>query len=222
MKKVITFSNMKGGTGKSIICAFFANYLKYLGYNVAVLDADIQQTIFRHRLRDLKALPPQEDGKEFEPPYEILALDTTNLDVVKAVMDNLDDFDGVVLIDCPGNAVDPALEYIYQRADIAVVPTHYNADNLDATMLFTEGFKSISEAKLVFIPNNIVISEDRRAEIAESRENAKKLLEKEGIFTPRIKHSVKIECYSTIFPMEYWQRNFVKYAFDPIVELINA
>lgn len=221
MKKVITFSNMKGGTGKSILCAFFANYLKYLGYNVAVLDADIQQTVFRHRSRDLQTLPPQKDGKVFEPPYEVVALDTANLDVVKAVMANLDDFDGVVLIDCPGNAVDPALEYIYQRADIAVVPTHYNADNLDATMIFTEGFKSVSDAKMVFIPNNIVISEDRRAEIAESREKAKELLEKEGILTPRIKHSVRIECYSTIFPMEYWQRNFVKYAFEPIVKLIN-
>lgn len=221
MKKVITFSNIKGGTGKSILCAFFANYLKSLGYNVAVLDADIQQTIFRHRSRDLQALPPQKDGKEFEPPYEILALDTTNLDVVKAVMRNLDDFDGVVLIDCPGNIVDPALEYIFQRADIAVVPTHYNADNLDATMIFIEAFKSVSDAKMVFIPNNIVIREDKRAEIAESRENAKELLEEEGIFTPRIKHSVNIECYSTIFPMKEWEKNFVMHAFNPIVELIN-
>lgn len=221
MKKVITFSNIKGGTGKSVLCAFFANYLTYLGYNVAVLDADIQQTVFRHRARDLQALPPQEDGRDFEPPYEVLALDTSNLDVVNAVMANLDDFDGIVLVDCPGNIVDPALEYIYKRADIAVVPTHYNSDNLDATMLFVEAFKSVSCAKMVFIPNNIVISEDKRAEIAESRDKAKKLLEEEGILTPRIKHSVKIECYSTILPMEYWQRNFVKFAFDPIIELIN-
>ena len=221
MNKVITFSNIKGGTGKSLLCALFAAYLKDQGINVAILDADIQLTLYRHRQRELSELPPSDDGTPPSIPFEVVALDTSNIELVKAIMDGLSQFEGCILVDCPGNIQDPALEHIFKRADIAVVPTHYNPDNIDATTLFIKAFKSVSQAQMVFVPNNVICTDERRFEMANARDNAKNLLEEYGPLTPRIKHSVCAECYSTIAPINRYQRNLVKFAFEPIVELIN-
>ena len=221
MNKVITFSNIKGGTGKSLLCALFAAYLKENGFNVAILDADIQLTVYRHRQRELAELHQSDKGEVPSLPYEVVSLDTSNVEGVKAIMEGLSEFDGCVLVDCPGNIQDPALEFIFKRADIAVVPTHYNPDNLDATMLFIKAFRAVSQAPMVFIPNNVICTDERRFELATARDHAKGMLEKYGYMTARIKHSVCAECYSTISPMNSYQRNLVKYAFQPIIDLIN-
>ena len=57
MAKIIVFSNRKGGTGKSTLCIQFANYLVSKGHNVAVLDADPQQSIIDLRNREVTTNP---------------------------------------------------------------------------------------------------------------------------------------------------------------------
>ena len=41
--KIIIFSNIKGGVGKTTLCSLFATSLAESGESVAVLDADLQQ-----------------------------------------------------------------------------------------------------------------------------------------------------------------------------------
>lgn len=108
-----------------------------------------------------------------------------------------------------------------QAADLAVVPTRYDFDNLDTTILFADLFVQISKAKMLFIPNCISEIELRRLEIQDARNKAKDLLEVYGDITPRIKQCVTVKCYSTIFPHDKYQRNAVKFAFEKIVDEIQ-
>ena len=57
MGKIILFTNVKGGVGKTTLCSVFATYLSQNGRPVAVIDADIQQSLYDHRQLDLQNSP---------------------------------------------------------------------------------------------------------------------------------------------------------------------
>ena len=42
MSTIILFSNIKGGVGKTTLCANFAEYLSMKGISVVAVDADLQ------------------------------------------------------------------------------------------------------------------------------------------------------------------------------------
>ena len=50
--KIVIFSNIKGGVGKTTLCALFANHLIEHGFPSFVIDADLQASLFRHRQRE--------------------------------------------------------------------------------------------------------------------------------------------------------------------------
>ena len=50
--KIILFSNVKGGVGKSTLCSLFATYCAEKGIPTAVVDADLQQSLVRQRKRE--------------------------------------------------------------------------------------------------------------------------------------------------------------------------
>ena len=72
MCKIVLFTNIKGGVGKTSCCALFAQYLCENGYSVKVLDADIQASLSRHRERELAANP------DAVIPWEVSTVDTTD------------------------------------------------------------------------------------------------------------------------------------------------
>lgn len=45
--KIIVFSSIKGGVGKTQLCATYATLLVECSYPVFVIDADIQQSLSR-------------------------------------------------------------------------------------------------------------------------------------------------------------------------------
>ena len=214
--KIIVTVGLKGGGGKSTVCANLAMHLVDKGIPVIVYDADIQQTLVRHRQRELAEHP------DAELPYQLLPFSTANADEVKSNMQKLKEVPAVILIDCPGNINDACLQHIYAAADLAVVPTRYDFDNLDTTVLFADLFVQISKAKMLFIPNCISEIELRRPEIQDARNKAKDLLEIYGDITPRIKQCVTVKCYSTIFPHDKYQRNAVKFAFETITNQLKS
>ena len=55
--KIVIFSNIKGGVGKTTLCALFANHLIEHGFPSFVIDADLQASLFRHRQREKDAAP---------------------------------------------------------------------------------------------------------------------------------------------------------------------
>ena len=205
------FTNVKGGVGKTTLCGIFATYLVQIGRTVAVVDADIQQSLFRHRKRDLQDYP------DASLPWEINTLRGRTPEEVATIMEGLKQLSYDVIIDCPGNLVDPNLEAIYSSADIAVVPIHYDSDTLDATQMFSETFKAHFGARIFFVPNGIVSVEERREHLQQERDKAMEQLKAYGTVTPRIKRSVVISDYNTLLPLTTYQRNAVKYAFEPII-----
>ena len=183
MGKIVLYTNVKGGVGKTTLCGIFATYLANSGRTVAVVDADLQQSLFRHRKRDLQ------QNSDASLPWEINTLRGRTPEEVAIIMANLKLLPYDVIIDCPGNLVDPNLEVIYSNADIAVVP----------------------------IQNGIVSVEERREHLQLERDKAIELLKAYGTVTPRVKRSVVISDYNTLLPLTIYQRNAVKYAFEPII-----
>ena len=80
MNRIILFTNIKGGVGKTSTCALFAQYLYESGYPVMALDADIQASLSRHRERELAANP------DVAVSWDVSTIDTTDrqsLQVIK-------------------------------------------------------------------------------------------------------------------------------------------
>ena len=72
MNRIILFTNIKGGVGKTSTCALFAQYLYESGYPVMALDADIQASLSRHRERELAANP------DVAVSWDVSTIDTTD------------------------------------------------------------------------------------------------------------------------------------------------
>ena len=70
--KIIIFSNIKGGVGKTTLCALFASYLAEKGCPVIAIDADLQASLYRHRQREKDVAP------EAQIPWNVELLDTSD------------------------------------------------------------------------------------------------------------------------------------------------
>ena len=211
---IILFTNIKGGVGKTSTCALFAQYLYESGYPITVLDADIQASLSRHRERELAANP------DVTVPWEVSTIDTADRESLMSSIEEVMKLEGIVLIDMPGtlNAVNLAL--LYKVADLAVVPISYDFDTIDATGLFIKVVRKMKDIRLIFLPNRINSTENRADEMRQ-REETVKILGRIGKVTPRIKQSVVIKRYSTVSPLDKYQKAAVEHAFDAIVEQIK-
>lgn len=212
--KIILFSNIKGGVGKTTLCALFASYLAEHGYPVISLDADLQASLYRHRKRETDV------DAEAAEPWSVSILNTADTDLLKQTIDKMKSVPGIVLIDCPGNLNDRNLEYIYKSADTAVIPISFDADTVDATGIFIKALRTISKANLIFIPNRINVSEKKSEELRQ-RAQTIEFLGIIGAVTPIVKQNVAIKRYTTLYPLESKQLAVVEPAFKKILEELN-
>ena len=212
--KIVLFSNIKGGVGKTTLCALFASFLAEKGIPVIAIDADLQASLYRHRQREEKVDP------EYKAPWSIELLSTADEANLKVVLDNIKKVPGVVLIDCPGNLNDKNLALIYKLADAAVIPMSYDADTVDATGLFVKAFKTISTAKLHFAPNRIN-SLEGKAEDLRQRSQTVEFLGLLGTVLPRVKQSVAVKRYTTLYPLDEKQLKAVESAFEQLRTELN-
>ena len=211
---IILFTNIKGGVGKTSTCALFAQYLYESGYPVTVLDADIQASLSRHRERELAANP------DVTVPWEVSTIDTADRESLMSSIEEVMKLEGIVLIDMPGTLNAVNLDLLYKVADLAVVPISYDFDTIDATGLFIKVVRKMKDIKMIFLPNRINSTENRADEMRQ-REETVKILGRIGKVTPRIKQSVVIKRYSTVSPLDKYQKAAVEHAFDAIVEQIK-
>ena len=211
---IILFTNIKGGVGKTSTCALFAQYLNENGYHVMALDADIQASLSRHRERELAANP------DVAVPWDVSSIDTTDRQSLLYSVEEAKKFEGIVLIDMPGTLNAVNLDLLYKVADLAVVPISYDFDTIDATGLFIKVVRKMKDIKMIFLPNRINSTENRADEMKQ-REETVKILGRIGKVTPRIKQSVVIKRYSTVSPLDKYQKAAVEHAFDAIVEQIK-
>lgn len=209
--RIVIFSNIKGGVGKTTLCALFASYLAERGYPVIAIDADLHASLYRHRQREKDVAP------DVQAPWNVDLLDTAKGDHLKNVMSKLKTVPGIVLIDCPGNLNDRNLEYIYKSADTAIIPISFDADTVDATGIFVKALKTVSSANLVFIPNRINTSE-RKSEELRQRAQTTEFLGLVGVVMPTVKQSVSVKRYTTLYPLERNQLAAVEPSFCKIIE----
>ena len=214
MNKIILLSIIKGGVGKTTTSAHFAEYLTEKGLSAIAVDADLQASLSRHRERELEADPEQ------QTPWEIVKLNTLDANKLKSDLKKLRQKDSIIIIDCPGNLNDNNLSIIYSMADLIVIPMSYDVDTIDATGIFVSVISQKSSARLVFLPNRINTTEGKVHE-REMRDETISILGKLGTVTPRIKQSVVIKRYSTLYPLDKYQYAAVEHAFDRIIEEIN-
>lgn len=214
MNKFILFSNIKGGVGKTTLCAHFTEYLAEQEFPVAAVDADLQASLSRHRERDVK-----EDPKR-PIPWEVIKLNTFEKDKVESVVKKLKKVDGIIVVDCPGNLNDNNLSVLFEAADLIVVPMAFDVDTIDATGIFTNVVKKRSKAKLLFLPNRINVSEGKAKEL-EMRDKTIKDLNRIGKVLPRIKQSVIIKRYTTIYPLDMYQYMALEEPFNAIIAEIK-
>lgn len=214
MNKFILFSNIKGGVGKTTLCAHFTEYLAEQEFPVAAVDADLQASLSRHRERDVKEDP------ERPIPWEVIKLNTFEKDKVESVVKKLKKVDGIIVVDCPGNLNDNNLSVLFEAADLIVVPMAFDVDTIDATGIFTNVVKKRSKAKLLFLPNRINVSEGKAKEL-EMRDRTIKDLNRVGKVLPRIKQSVIIKRYTTIYPLDMYQYMALEEPFNAIIAEIK-
>ena len=215
MKNItIIFSNIKGGVGKTTLCALFASYLAEKGYPVIAIDADLQASLYRHRQRE------KDVASDTQIPWNVEMLDTSDSDKLVQVVNKLKSVPGIVLIDCPGNLNDRNLAYIYKSADTAIIPISFDADTVDATGIFVKALKSVSSADLVFVPNRINAAE-RKSEEIRQREQTTGYLGLVGTVTPMVKQSVAVKRYSTLYPLEKNQTEVLEPTFSRIIEKLD-
>lgn len=212
--KIILFSNIKGGVGKTTLCSLFASYLAENGCPVIAVDADLQASLYRHRQREVGV------DSDAQVPWGVEQLNTSDEKVVKQFVAKIKSVPGIVLVDCPGNLNDRNLEHIYRSADVSVIPMSFDADTVDATGIFVKAFKTISPAELFFLPNRINVSE-RKAEELRQRAQTIEFLGLVGVVTPTVKQSVAIKRYNTLYPLEKSQLLVVEPAFKAIINNIN-
>ena len=214
MNKFVLFSNIKGGVGKTTLSAHFTEYLVEHEFPVAAVDADLQASLSRHRERDVK-----EDPKR-PLPWEVIKLNTFDCEKVKAVVKKLKQVDGIIVVDCPGNLNDNNLGVLFEAADYIVVPMAFDIDTIDATEIFVNVVQKRSKAKLLFLPNRINVSEGRAKDL-EMRDQTIKQLNKVGKVLPRIKQSVIIKRYTTIYPLDMYQYQALEEPFEAIIKEIK-
>lgn len=213
--RIILFSNMKGGVGKSSICALFATYCAEKGIPTAVVDADLQQSLIRQREREVKSV-----GGEVQEPWQLISLDTSNVKSVENMMENLRTIPGWILVDCPGNLNDDGLLPLFRSADTIVVPISYEDIVIDATKVFINVISKVSQASIIFVPNRINDIEGTKSE-REQRVDTINVIGTLGVITPRIKQSVVIKRLSTVYALDKYQRAAVEHPFEKILLTIK-
>lgn len=214
--RIVLFSNMKGGTGKTTLCELFATYAVEKDLPVVVYDADVQLSLFKDRQDDLARDSAAETPWDVEP----LVVDDTIMKKIRL----LKTIPGVVIIDCPGNVDNAYLQHLFMSADIIVVPFRFDRKNVRETKTFVDVLDRIGvSARMLLVPNMVKYIESQRQELKDAidlsvksfyvKQSGKKIL-------PEVWDRTELRVANTL-SLNSKQRSEVKKAFDSIVSYIK-
>lgn len=230
MKKVfIALANQKGGSGKSTLCALFANYLVEKGKKLFVGDFDNQGTLVSARKSDLLFFP------ETDVPYNLkgyeIALEGShtikeNYDYINAKLDEMPSSVDVVLLDTPGNLDEDNLLSLFQRMDYIITPFAYDRGSWDSLKMYRKALRILKSPKYEYKAHFEVffILNKFDSRIGTTEEHAvwadmNKILSGEGLLTPMIKNIAELKRFNTLF-LTRKQRETVLPCFDFIYQQI--
>lgn len=213
MNKIIAFANQKGGVGKTTLSILFANYLVKKQKKVVLLDADNQHSSSAVR----------KDDEEFisrPAPYAVQEVKLTDGDYVEKLMANARQFDGVVIIDCPGSLSDEGIVEVFSNADTVVIPFEFEDISMKATTDFIRVLNNIKikygyKCQLLIIPNKVQLSFGTAADIA-SWKTALSSYTIAGKVLPKVVHRAQLKRIDT-YSIAPAQIEVVKDTFDRII-----
>lgn len=145
MKKVVFFSGMKGGVGRSILTEAYASYLVNKGYSVTVIDADANTT---------SSIVDGYNEQDREVPYSVMSLDSSKESNAKTAYNVINNIASVYIVDCRFNHDYKNLLYLYQLADLIVLPIQYDKMCTSATLVYMEYLRREGiHAPFYLVPN---------------------------------------------------------------------
>ena len=145
MGKIISFSNQKGGSGKTTIAENLAVLWSNSGYKVAIIDADAQKSLtYWHDARK-KYYGDNETGLDVHP-----YLTTSIIDDVKKIKRKYD----FILIDSPPSITYDTIQ-ILKSADRVLVPVQPSPIDLMATIPFLNLAKQ-ERTKSIIVLNRVL------------------------------------------------------------------
>lgn len=181
----IIIGNQKGGVGKTTLCILFANYLAMVKKkDVIILDMDFQESIKNRR---------EEDNASFknEMPYEVIGLEAAQYESIAL---QLDQTEGVILIDLAGKIDDNSLVPLYMNAEAVICPFLYEKITFESTLTFAQVIKHLKpDMPIYFVPNRT-----KSGVKYETKAQVNAVLSKYGEITPEIPDRVMLQRIDTI------------------------
>lgn len=180
MKKVITFFNEKGGTGKTTLTALFSSYLAYkLKQPVFVMDMDYPSyQMYNIRQTDIEILQNEPaaplnrfyDGSAPYPVGKTAGQDSftpAQLDAIERALRKQLDGEGYFLIDFPGRFLpnDPVYHLVSKGLiDLVVFPIDTDRQSCVSALTTDATMRRISKGRqrTAFLWNKEATSERRR------------------------------------------------------------
>lgn len=220
---IVTFSNQKGGVGKTTLCACFANFLTSKGKRIQVYDCDRQLSLSKSRQRDLEKNP------ELRTLYEVIPMQQCDKSAMLRLIQEVysqTDYD-YILFDCPGTLAENWITPLICNSDYLVIPFHYDNVTIASTSEYILYVETILEninrknaVGLIFIPNLY----DKTVGLKEERirwEKYKRKYETHGFVSSPICDRVALERFSTIYDTQE-RISIVSEAFSEILEAIES
>lgn len=228
-KKIIAFANQKGGVGKSTLCMLFAHTLAESGIPVKILDYDRQHTIGNRRSDDIRRFTSQDpesiirDGTDVRFRFEVLSSGLFTPDDVSNDIRALLQDSSNLLVDAPGNLLEPGLTTLFANADYIIVPFQFEPGSINSTALFINYCYKLKQgsylnAQLIFVPNQY----RTRSGTDRERQNwahAAEVFSKYGIVVDPIPDSIELQRVNTL-GLKARQRGPIKNAFEQIGKII--
>ena len=222
MNRIITLGNLKGGAGKSTVAMLLALYLHEKGYNVQVIDGDVQHTIAKKRDEELRK---RKENNVQERLYDIVKVEPSNKQAYYETLTNAMEFDGIVISDTPGNLELDAVSYNYRISNAVIVPYRYDDNVIDSTIGFTIYLEDLRKdfadftAPIFYLPNNMIrnwgTAEERKIWDAVDKE----FLMKHGTVLPPLPMRKHFQNLTTIEMGSQLKKSLEGY-FDDIIKTV--
>ena len=218
---IVTFSNQKGGVGKTTLCVTFANYLLTKGVNVVVVDCDSQHSILKCRRSDIRKYGEQ------AMPYDVVEREATDRQEMIELIEKLhnDPSIEVAVIDSPGSLKAGGLVPLFVNSDIIVIPFHYDLVTVPSTasfLMFLDRLRHAvgddMKARLFIIPNLNDGRVGKRSELV-IWDNTRETFSNYGYVTPKLPKRADMQRFSTVAALDM-QLKIVEPVFDKIYSAI--
>lgn len=196
---IITFSNQKGGVGKSSLCVSLANYWSAQGIKLQVLDVDPQHSLLNFRKKEL------EINGQLRPKFEIMDFSHhKNMSKAREFIINLKKEPIHTLIDTSGSGLTELNMNIVLYSDVVIIPFQYEDYSIQATGEYATILKNLGktfpemERVCIFVPN-MVDTRIGRASDREKWDAWDASIDKVALRSPRVPMRVCLQRRNTLF-----------------------